>query len=259
MLPHPQRRLILYRTALRLSRVFSLFSLGPPSCGDGVYYNRLLRKCQPLFQKNFVAAARRPCSCQRGEIGGSCARQHGPRRQSAGADGALLSIPAAPSFASPRRDGGGAFVHPRSPVLRQPPPGRRRGLCPSPQPCPSPAPAGTAEGPLSIPAAPSFASPRRDGGGAFIHPRGPVLRQPPPGRRRGLCPSPRPCPSPAPAGTAEEPLSIAAALSFASLPCEREGDRRQAVEGFCPQLRPGRGNPRQLRPASSLANRSRIS
>lgn len=121
MLPHPQRRLILYRTVLRLSRAFSLFSLGPPSCGDDVYYNRLLRKCQPLFQKNFVAAARRPCSCQRGEIGGSCARQHGPRRQSAGADGALLSIPAAPSFASPRRDGGGAFVHRRSPVLRQPP------------------------------------------------------------------------------------------------------------------------------------------
>ena len=201
MLPHPQRRLILYRTVLRLSRAFSLFSLGPPSCGDDVYYNRLLRKCQPLFQKNFVAAARRPCSCQRGEIGGSCARQHGPRRQSAGADGALLSIPAALSFASPRRDGGGAF----------------------------------------------------------IHPRGPVLRQPPPGRRRGHCPSPRPRPSPAPAGTAEGPLSIAAALSFASLPCEREGDRRQAVEGFCPQLRPGRGNPRQLRPASSLANRSRIS
>ena len=74
-----------------------------------------------------------------------------------------------------------------------------------------------------------------------------------------FCPSPRPRPSPAPAGTAEGPLSIAAALSFASLPCEREGDRRQAVEGFCPQLRPGRGNPRQLRPASSLANRSRIS
>lgn len=121
MLPHPQRRLILYRTAPRLSRVFSLFSLGPPSRGDDVYYNRLLRKCQPLFQKNFVAAARRPCSCQRGEIGGSCARQHGPRRQSAGADGAPLSIPAAPSFASPRRDGGGAFIHPRGPVLRQPP------------------------------------------------------------------------------------------------------------------------------------------
>ena len=139
MLPHPQRRLILYRTAPRLSRVFSLFSLGPPSRGDDVYYNRLLRKCQPLFQKNFVAAARRPCSCQRGEIGGSCARQHGPRRQSAGADGAPLSIPAAPSFASPRRDGGGAFIHPRSPVLRQPPPGRRRGLCPSPRPRPSPA------------------------------------------------------------------------------------------------------------------------
>ena len=139
MLPHPQRRLILYRTVLRLSRAFSLFSLGPPSCGDDVYYNRLLRKGQPLFQKNFVAAARRPCSCQRGEIGGSCARQHGPRRQSAGADGALLSIPAAPSFASPRRDGGGAFIHPRGPVLRQPPPGRRRGLYPSPQPCPSPA------------------------------------------------------------------------------------------------------------------------
>ena len=122
-----------------MSRAFSLFSLGPPSCGDDVYYNRLLRKCQPLFQKNFVAAARRPCSCQRGEIGGSCARQHGPRRQSAGADGAPLSIPAAPSFASPRRDGGGAFIHPRSPVLRQPPPGRRRGLCPSPRPRPSPA------------------------------------------------------------------------------------------------------------------------
>ncbi len=132
-------------------------------------------------------------------------------------------------------------------------------FCPSPRPRPSPAPAGTAEEPLSIAAALSFASPRRDGGGAFVHPRGPVLRQPPPGRRRSLYPSPRPRPSPAPAGTAEGPLSIAAALSFASLPCEREGDRRQAVEGFCPQLRPGRGNPRQLRPASSLANRSRIS
>ena len=70
-------------------------------------------------------------------------------------------------------------------------------FCPSPRPRPSPAPAGTAEGPLSIAAALSFASPRRDGGGAFVHPRGPVLRQPPPGRRRGLYPSPQPCPSPA--------------------------------------------------------------
>ncbi len=100
---------------------------------------------------------------------------------------------AAPVSWSRRR----AFIHPCGPVLRQPPPGRRRGLYPSPQPCPSPAPAGTAEEPLSIPAAPSFASPRRDGGGPFIHPRSPVLRQPPPGRRRGLCPSPRPRPSPA--------------------------------------------------------------
>ncbi len=32
---------------------------------------------------------------------------------------------------------------------------------------------------------------------AFVHPRGPVLRQPPPGRRRSLYPSPQPCPSPA--------------------------------------------------------------
>ena len=49
---------------------------------------------------------------------------------------------------------------------------------------------------------------------------------------------PRPRPSPAPSGTAEAPFSIAASSSFASLPCQREGDRRTPVEGFSPPTPP---------------------
>jgi len=86
-------------------------------------------------------------------------------------------------------------------------------------------------------AASSIASPRWDGGVAFVHGRGLVYRQSPLGRRSGFCPWPRPRLSPVPSGTAEGLLSMAAASSIASLPCQREGDRRQAVEGFFGEAR----------------------